>query len=64
MALEDGHQAMSESETEQKLEALSKAIALAEDALAVCDEHGFVFAAIDISSALDKLKALKGAAQT
>lgn len=54
---------MSVSKTEQNLEAITKAIALAEEALAICDRHAFVFAAIDISSALDKLRVLKIAAQ-
>jgi hypothetical protein len=45
------------------MEAISKAIALSEEALALCDRHGFVFAAIDICSAIDKLKALKDAAK-
>lgn len=38
---------------------LSRAIHHAEAALQACDEHGFVYAAIDISSALDKLKAMR-----
>jgi hypothetical protein len=38
---------------------LSRAIHHAEAALFACDEHGFVYAAIDISSALDKLKAIR-----
>lgn len=39
--------------------ALDRAIATAEAALAECDEHGFIYAAIDISSALDKLRVLR-----
>ena len=39
--------------------AIGRAIALAEAALHECDEHGFVFAAIDLSSAIDKLKAIR-----
>jgi hypothetical protein len=43
------------------IQALEHAIALAEAALSQCDEHGFVYAAIDISAAVDKLKALRAA---
>ncbi len=39
--------------------AIDRAIALAEAALHECDEHGFVFAAIDLSSAIDKLKEIR-----
>ena len=39
--------------------AIDRAIALAEAALHECDEHGFVFAAIDLSCAIDKLKAIR-----
>lgn len=38
---------------------VDRAIALAEAALRECDEHGYVYAAIDLSSALDKLVAIK-----
>lgn len=38
---------------------LEKAIAHAEAALLACDELGLMMAAIDISSALDKLKSCK-----
>ncbi|BDW83672.1 hypothetical protein MACH24_31100 [Erythrobacter sp. Dej080120_24] len=38
---------------------IDRAIAMAEAVLHECDEHGFVFAAIDISSALDKLRAIR-----
>jgi len=40
-------------------DAVAKVIALAEMTLAACDEQGFVFAAIDISSALDKLRKIR-----
>lgn len=39
--------------------AIDRAIALAEAALHECDENGFVFAAIDLSCAIDKLKAIR-----
>ena len=39
--------------------ALERALSLAEAALNECDKAGFIYAAIDISSAIDKLKALK-----
>lgn len=38
---------------------IDRTIALTEAALEHCDKHGFVYAAIDISSALDKLKDIK-----
>ena len=38
-------------------EAIDRAIAMAEAALRECDEHGLIYAAIDLSSALDKLHA-------
>lgn len=38
-------------------EAIDRAIAMAEAALRECDEHGLIYAAIDLSSALDKLQA-------
>lgn len=55
---------MSVPEIERDMKGITTAIALCEEALALCDKHGFIFAAIDVSSALDKLKALKVAAQT
>lgn len=39
--------------------ALDRATRLVEAALRECDEHGFLFAAIDLSSALDKLESLR-----
>jgi hypothetical protein len=50
---------MNDLEIQEKGLAAARAIALAEALLCECDEHGFVFAAIDVSSALDKLKAIK-----
>lgn len=50
---------MNDSQSENDGNAIDRAIALAEAALHECDEHGFVFAAIDLSSAIDKLKALR-----
>jgi len=40
---------------------IDRAIALAEAALRECDEHGFVYAAIDISMAIDKLNEIRRA---
>lgn len=34
----------------------ARAIQLAQDALDLCDQNGFSFAAIDLSSAIEKLK--------
>lgn len=50
---------MTDSKIQKQNEAIEHAIALAEAALHECDLQGFIFAAIDISSALDKLKAIK-----
>lgn len=50
---------MNEIEFQNTGEGVDRAIALAEAALHVCDENGYLFAAIDVSSALDKLKAIK-----
>ena len=50
---------MTDSEVQKRKDAVDRAISLAEAVLYECDLHGFVFAAIDISSALDKLKAIK-----
>jgi hypothetical protein len=50
---------MNESSPDNEMEAIDRAIALAEAALQLCDDHGYIFAAIDLSSALDKLTALK-----
>ena len=47
---------MDDSHVQKQKEAVEQAICLAEGALDVCDRHGFIFAAIDICSALDKLK--------
>lgn len=46
---------MIDSETGQDHVGIDRAIALVEAALRECDELGLVFAAIDLSSALDKL---------
>ena len=50
---------MNKSQYRKAEAAIERAIALAEAALHECDEHGFVFAAIDLSSAIDKLKAIR-----
>lgn len=39
-------------------EAVERALLLAEAALAECDQHGLVFAAIDLCSAIEKLRTL------
>lgn len=51
---------MSNSQDDTKLSDVDHAIALAEAALAHCDRVGLIFPAIDISSALDKLRAERG----
>lgn len=45
-----------------QLDGLEVAIAHAEAALLICDELGLMMAAIDISSALDKLKSYRTSA--
>ncbi|WP_156318270.1 hypothetical protein [Porphyrobacter sp. AAP60] len=50
---------MADSHFQKQKDAVEQAIAFAEAALEVCDRQGFIFAAIDISSALDKLKLIK-----
>lgn len=50
---------MTEPDKKSEQEAIDRAIALIEVALNACDEHGFVFVAIDLSTALDKLLALR-----
>lgn len=44
---------------ETRIEAIGRAMELAEAALALCDEHALIYAAIDLSSAIEKLKALR-----
>ncbi|MFY7834974.1 MAG: hypothetical protein ACOVQ0_01655 [Novosphingobium sp.] len=44
---------------ETRVQSIDRAIALAEAALIVCDELGLLFPAIDLSSAIDKLQALR-----
>lgn len=50
---------MNDSKLGKDREAIDRAIALAEAALYECDEHGFLYAAIDLSAAIDKLKRIK-----
>lgn len=50
---------MKDSNLSKGVDSVDRAIALVEAALNQCDEQGFIYVAIDISSALDKLKALK-----
>lgn len=52
---------MSDPEFQNDKEALDHTIVLVEAALDQCDQHGFIFPAIDISSALDKLIAMRDA---
>jgi hypothetical protein len=52
-------QQMNESQFDEENNGVDQAIASAEAALEQCDRFGFVFAAIDISMALDKLRAIK-----
>lgn len=55
---------MNESSPDNQMEAIDRAIELVEGALQLCDENGYIFAAIDLSSALDKLTALKATRET
>jgi len=50
---------MNDSRADTNVGELDLAISLTEAALAQCDRAGLIFAGIDISSALDKLKAEK-----
>ena len=50
---------MNDSHNHSDEAAIDRAIAFALAALSECDEHGYVYAAIDLSSAIDKLKAIK-----
>ena len=54
---------MRDPRRQTKSAALDHAIALAEAALSECDKNGYVFAAIDMSAAVDKLKALRASVQ-
>lgn len=50
---------MTKSDGDESVAAIERAIALASAALDECDRQGLVYAAIDISSALDKLNAIR-----
>lgn len=50
---------MSEFSSSPGQDQLERAIALAMDALRICDEEGYIFPAIDLSSAVDKLRLMK-----
>jgi hypothetical protein len=50
---------MNDSQEDTELRELDHAICLAEAALAQCDKAGLIWPAIDVSSALDKLRALR-----
>jgi hypothetical protein len=52
---------MNVSPQNTEMDPIDRAIALAEAALRECDEHGYVYAAIDLSSALDKLAMIRAA---
>lgn len=54
---------MFELHNDHDREALDRAIKLAEAALRECDDNGFIYAAIDLSSALDKLQTLRAEAR-
>ena len=47
------------SSADQRCEDLKRAIGLAEQALAICDLHECAFAAISLSQAIEKLKAIQ-----
>jgi ribosome-associated translation inhibitor RaiA len=53
---------MNDTPSHEEACAIERTIKLVEAALVACDEHGFMYAAIDISSALDKLKLIKAKA--
>lgn len=59
MGQRDYHRKMNDTKLQGDDDALERALSLAEAALNECDRAGFIYAAIDISSAIDKLKALK-----
>ncbi|WP_296722699.1 hypothetical protein [Erythrobacter sp.] len=50
---------MNNQATEQEQVSLEQLIALVEQALSLCDELGYTFAAIDICAAAEKLRALQ-----
>lgn len=50
---------MNDSHRDKDRDAVDRAIALTEAALQLCDDHDFLYAAIDLSVALDKLKSIK-----
>lgn len=50
---------MVDSQSDRDRGAVDRVIALVEAALCECDEHGFIYAAIDLCSAIDKLKLLR-----
>lgn len=57
--MRDHERTMIDSQIERDRRAIDQAIELADNALLICDDHGFLFAAIDLASALDKLTALR-----
>lgn len=55
----DRERTMIDSEIERDRRAIDQAIELVDNALLICDNHGFFFAAIDLAGALEKLSALR-----
>lgn len=50
---------MREPRLDEELAPVERAIKLTEAALGLCDAQGYLFAAIDLSTALDKLHSLR-----
>lgn len=59
MRLRDNCKNMTDSHPQPSLSDIDRAISLTEAALTGCDDAGLIFPAIDISSALEKLKAIR-----
>lgn len=55
----DRERTMIDSEIERDRRAIDQAIELVDNALLICDNHGFVFAGIDFAGALEKLGELR-----
>ena len=55
---------MSDQYLQKTASGLERAISLAEAALNECDQNGYVYAAIDIASAIDKLRAIEASLRT
>ena len=50
---------MNDSRDQKARDAVDRALAFAEAALSVCDDHGLIYPAIDLSAAIDKLQRIK-----